>query len=149
MSSKLKSFKPPPGNVENWKIAKSATGGYIKMVESKYGKYVIKDAIVEGKFAPRIVLEGDKHIDGANYTMIYNCITEPFLMIEHAHSHDYDQFLCFIGGNPADVGDFGAEVELYLDGEKITITSTTIFHIPKGLVHCPLNFKRIDKPIVF
>ncbi len=121
------------------------------MAESKYGKYVIKDAIVEGQFAPRIILEGDKHIGGANYTMVYNCITEPFLMIEHAHSHDYDQLLCFIGGNPLDFGDLGAEAEIYLgeEGEKHVINSTSIVHIPKGLIHCPLRFTRVEQPFVF
>ena len=45
----------------------------------------------------------------------------------------------------------GAEVELYLgeEGERHVITHTTIVHIPKGMIHCPLNFKKIDRPIMF
>ena len=33
--------------------------------------------------------------------------------------------------------------------EKHTITSTTIVFIPKGLNHCPLNFRVIKKPVLF
>jgi hypothetical protein len=53
--------------------------------------------------------------------------------------------------------DLGGEVELTLseDGvnlEKFVITEATNVYIPKGLYHCPLNFKRVDnpdKPILF
>jgi hypothetical protein len=121
------------------------------MAGSKYEKYIIKDAVVEGKFAPRILLEGEKDAGGANYTMVYNCIAEPFLMVENAHTHDYDQFLAFIGSNPMDFGDLGGEAEVYLgeEGEKHIINSTSIVHIPKGFTHCPLRFTRVDRPFVF
>jgi hypothetical protein len=47
--------------------------------------------------------------------------------------------------------DFGAEVELVMgkEGEKHVITSTTFVYIPKGLLHCPLVFKKVDRPIMF
>lgn len=121
------------------------------MAETKYGKLKLKELVVDGKFVPRVVLTGEKHGDGANFSMVYNCITEPWVMRSDPHAHPFDQFLCFMGGNPTDVGDFGAEVELTVgdEGEKLIIDTTTIVYIPKGLMHCPLNFKRIDKPIIF
>jgi hypothetical protein len=72
-------------------------------------------------------------------------------MIKEPHKHDFDQFLCFLGGNPLDVGDFGAEAELWLGEEKgkHIINTTSIVHVPKGLIHGPLIFTRVDKPIVF
>jgi len=33
--------------------------------------------------------------------------------------------------------------------EKHTITSTTVVYIPKGVWHCPLNFRAIRKPVLF
>jgi hypothetical protein len=53
--------------------------------------------------------------------------------------------------------DLGGEVELTLseDGvhlEKFVITKATNVYVPKGLYHCPLNFKKINnpkKPILF
>ena len=37
----------------------------------------------------------------------------------------------------------GEEQELHI------INKPTIVYFPKGLLHCPLNFKKIDKPILF
>jgi len=53
------------------------------------------------------------------------------------------------GEIPKDLMDFDAEVEMYLDGEKNVITVPSIIHVPTGLPHCPLNFKRIGNPIMF
>jgi hypothetical protein len=57
------------------------------------------------------------------------------------------------GGNPMNFKDFGAEVELVMgegeEAEKYTITSTTWVYVPKNLPHCPLNFKKVDRPIMF
>ncbi len=57
----------------------------------------------------------------------------------------------FIGGNPMDFKDFGAEVEFVMgeEGEKHIINTTTWVYIPKGLLHCPLTFTKVDKPIMF
>jgi hypothetical protein len=35
-----------------------------------------------------------------------------------SHKHDVDEYLFFIGGNPQNVADFGAEVELCLGEEQ-------------------------------
>ena len=29
------------------------------------------------------------------------------------------------------------------------INAATIVYIPKGLIHCPLNFKKVTKPVMF
>ena len=72
-------------------------------------------------------------------------------MDEEPHSHDFDEFLCFLGNNPKDQKDFGAEIEISMgkEGEKQVIDTATVVCIPKGVIHCPINFKRIDKPILF
>ncbi len=100
--------------------------------------------------SPMMRFKGKERCD-ANLTMALSCITEPFLMIKEPHKHDFDQFLCFIGGDPRNFGEFDAEVEFRIGdkGEKRVITSTSIIYVPKGLVHGPLNFKRVDKPIMF
>jgi hypothetical protein len=50
-----------------------------------------------------------------------------------------------------DFKDFGAEVELEMgeEAEKHIINTTTWVYIPAGLLHCPLIFKKVDKPIMF
>lgn len=72
-------------------------------------------------------------------------------MIKDTHKHDFNQLLCFMNGDMLNIRDFGGEVELSLgeEGEKHIINTTTIVNIPAGLPHCPLNFKKIDRPIIF
>ena len=118
------------------------------MTNKKYQELIFEEPIVEGNFAPKI---GLKDLEGLNIRIAYNCVSEPFFMIKNAHKHEHAQYLCFIGGNPMDIRDFGAEVELSLgdEGEKYIINKTTVVHVPAGLSHCPLNFTKVDKPIIF
>jgi hypothetical protein len=121
------------------------------MPESKYEKYFIKEPIVEGRFTPRLVFFSGRHFGEINFSVLWNCVTEPWLMEERPHSHEFDQFLHFYGANPLDITDFDAEVEFSLgeEGEKHIIDKATVVHIPKGTIHCPLNFKVVNKPVIF
>jgi hypothetical protein len=65
------------------------------------------------------------------------------------HSHHEGEVLYFIGGDPMNFKEFGAEVEFYIDGEQYFITSTTFVYIPPDVPHCPLFFRKVDKPIMF
>jgi hypothetical protein len=125
------------------------------MAETKYGKYIMKaplrkatnDEVIE----PIVHLIGERDGGGANITFSRSWITQPLTMIKEPHKHDFDQFLLFMGGNPLDVNDFGAEIEITLgaEEEKHKIDAPTLVHIPKGLLHGPLKYKRVDKPIEF
>jgi hypothetical protein len=86
---------------------------------------------------------------GINSTCILVPVLQPRLMEEQPHKHDFHQFLCFLGSNPLDIGEFDAEIEVWLgeEGEKHTITSPTILHYPPGLVHNPLNYKKVGRPV--
>jgi hypothetical protein len=115
-------------------------------------KYVIQDLkgqiIRDGK----LIFDGFK-VDhdklGEPCSILYSAVTEPHLLVDKPHMHDFPHFLCLFGSNPMDLMDFDAEVEMYLDGEKNIITVPSITHVPTGLPHCPLNFKRIGSPIMF
>jgi hypothetical protein len=116
---------------------------------SKYDKYFVEESFDKGDFAPKIRFYAWPHFGDINYSLIWNCITGELLMEKEPHAHPFDQFLNFYGGNPMDIRDFGAEVELTIEGEKHIITKTTVVHIPKYTMHCPLYFKRVDRPIIF
>lgn len=87
------------------------------------------------------------------FTQVLRPIYRPYRMIDKPHVHNCAEYLYFIGGNPMDFRDFGAEVEFVIgegeDAETYIINSTTWIYIPAGLPHCPLDFKRVDKPIMF
>ena len=121
------------------------------MSQHKYDNYFFKEPIVQGKFAPRLIFYSEEHVGDKPFSVLWNCVAEPFFMVETPHSHEFDQFLHFYGGDSRNIADFDAEVELSLgnEGEKHIITETTVVHIPKGMIHCPLNFKVVNKPVIF
>jgi hypothetical protein len=118
-------------------------------VADKYGKYFIQEPVEIGKFAPCMRYSSD--FPDTNFTIRLHFIDGPWLMEDKPHAHDFDQFSCFIGGNPRDIRDFGAEVEFFIgeEQEKHVITTTTILYIPRGLIHAPLHFKKVARPIIF
>ncbi len=128
------------------------------MAKEKYGKYVLKADKLQMKiFDPVNQLHPGVGFWGGDYWgktvgMSWTCISRPLLMDPYPMIHDNcDEYLCFVGGNMLNMFDFGAEVELYMgpEEEKHIITGATIVYIPKGFEHCPLNFKKVDKPVLF
>ena len=88
---------------------------------------------------------------GSGTTLGYHCIAEPGYRVDKPHSHNYHELLCFFGGDPTNINDFGAEIRICLGDEleEYVITSPTIVSLPAGLQHCPLEVTKCTKPIVF
>ena len=120
------------------------------MAERKYEKYVVNKAVATGGFGPEFIYTGDVEYN-SNFTIMFLRITEPTLMEEYAHSHDFDMYLYFMSFDPDNMGDLGADIEIGLGEERelYQITTPTSVYIPAGMIHCPLEFKRVDKPILF
>jgi hypothetical protein len=87
----------------------------------------------------------------ANFSMGWRYIPKPMLFDRIPHSHPFDEFLCFLGGNLENMFDFDATIELNMgeEGELYLIEQPTVVYMPAGFVHTPLTFKRIDKPVLF
>ena len=102
-------------------------------------------------------LKSDPGFGNKDFALSWWPISEPFEMISETHAHDFDQFLIFVGGDMNNMTDLGGEVELTIgeneeELEKFVFTTATVVHIPAGLFHCPLNFKKVNdpaKPILF
>jgi hypothetical protein len=129
-----------------------------KVTETKYGKYIKREPVKmptprQRQAYPGVVVNEEmwSEMSASNCNFAFMCVSEAYLMPDPPHKHPYDEFLYFIGGDPTNVKDFGAEIEIALgeEWEKHTITTTSIVYIPKGLQHCPINVKRVDKPIFF
>lgn len=65
--------------------------------------------------------------------------------IVEAHTHDFDEVLCYFGTDSNDPHDLGAEVELWLGDEQHIITKSAIIFIPKGLQHGPLIYRKVNR----
>jgi hypothetical protein len=64
-----------------------------------------------------------------------------------AHTHDFDEILGFYGSDPYNPGELNGEIEFWLDDEKYLLTKSCIIFVPKGLKHCPLFIRKLDKPL--
>jgi len=122
------------------------------MNESKYGKYIVR-GIATKESMPGVMpsaFGGPKDWAGINHRIKWDYVSKP-VKIEEAHSHDFEEFLCFMGSNPTDTEDFDAEIEVSMgkEGEKQLINTPTVVVIPKGMVHSPINFKKVDKPVIY
>ena len=131
------------------------------MAKTKYGKYFLKEpwgTVHPGTppDAPVYIGIGQKSpVKGWDepLTQVLRPVYKAYKMIPEGHMHSCAEILYFIGGDPMNFKEFGAEVEFTIgegdEAETHIINTTTWVYVPAGLLHCPLNFKRVDKPIMF
>ncbi|OGN88646.1 MAG: hypothetical protein A2158_08035 [Chloroflexi bacterium RBG_13_46_14] len=83
-------------------------------------------------------------------TLGYHCIY-PGYSAPITHSHNHHELLCFVGGNPENVNDLGAEVSVCLgeEQEEHVFDTATIVSIPPNLKHCPVTVRNVSTPLVF
>jgi hypothetical protein len=127
------------------------------MYQGKYAKYLTTD-IKEDTMLPDVIpgptfgFRGDSQIPGSKANFGWNVITKPYFLDRVTHVHAGDEYLCFLAGNVPDCfSEFDAECDIYLGEEQelYTIKEPTIVYIPKGLWHCPLEFRKVNKPLLF
>jgi len=119
--------------------------------DSKYGEYVLTTELYKkiGHYTGTSLVARDGILQG-NVSMCYHCLAKP-ISFDKPHSHDFEETLCFIGGNPLDITDFEAVIEYTIDGEKHVLTKPGCVTMPRGVPHCPITIKNVspEKPIVF
>ncbi|MBA7695788.1 hypothetical protein ES703_104424 [subsurface metagenome] len=131
------------------------------MAETKHGKYIItgtkldlelpsyrRDAteIAAGNHTRLIYLD-EEVIKGAFYVECVWYWKGSEQPIVGAHTHPFDEVIAFFGTNPEDPQDLCGEVELWLEDEKHILTKSCLVFVPRGLKHCPLIIRRVDRPI--
>lgn len=119
------------------------------MAESKYEKYVLRDSYKRVFDLESFSAHDDELQCG--FIMVYQPFDKPFRLPPEKHRHEFTQIICFLGSNPLDVREFDADIELSMgeEGEVIHINSPTVITVPPGMYHCPLDFKRVGKPVIF
>ena len=122
------------------------------MEKKKYWRQVIRGPFYKelepGMAGTSIWAHHNEYKNGT--TLGYHCITSNYQALM-THSHDFHELLCFLGGNPENINDLGAEVRICLGDEleEQIITTAAIVSIPPGMKHCPLRVTKITKPFVF
>ncbi len=131
------------------------------MAALKYKKYIVTDlqvpedvqkkgeAVGYNERATRILWLDENVVEGA-FSVIcswYWKATET--PGTPAHSHDFDEVIGFFGSDPQNPNDLGGEVEFWLEDEEYILTKSCLIYAPKGLKHCPLRVRKVDRPIFF
>ena len=138
------------------------------MTESKYEKYVVRHLIppdpnVEWGLSelgiPELffLLRSSGPIKESNTMIEYAWIVKDTAFgvtrDRPPHSHDCDEIFIFLGTDPENKEELGAEVELWMgDGEqteKLLINTSGLVFIPKGLPHLPIFFKNVKKQLLW
>jgi hypothetical protein len=63
------------------------------------------------------------------------------------HAHTFDELFCYFGTNMDDPGDLGGEIEFWLEDEMFILTRSFQVYIPANMMHNPLRFHRMDRPM--
>ena len=129
------------------------------MAALKTDKYIITDVrhlpevkrAKEARYAEwarRVLWLDDKVIEGA-FHVNFSWYLKPCSDDESVpHTHDFDEVIGFIGSDHENPQDLGGEIELWLEDEKHVLRNSCLVYIPRGLKHCPLEVKRVDRPII-
>ena len=108
-----------------------------------------------GDFMPpyQAYFRGQDCMEGAEFYASYRCYMKEAFLDRETNIHTEEEHLCFMGYDMTDpFGSFDAEIELWIGKdpnhlEKHIITEPTIVRIPPFTWHCPLEFKRVTKPV--
>jgi hypothetical protein len=128
------------------------------MSNQKYAKCILPAPIIKVPPEDGANTDGYKYLSvfahkgelKTNHTLGFHYMTEKYEDV-YPHTHQGSEILCFVGGDPKNINDFDAEIEIVLgeEGEVHTITTPSVVSIPGGLIHGPLRFKRVTKPVFF
>lgn len=116
--------------------------------------WVEKYAPVDGKLpsAPEGFLKlllwiDGKKLSGAPYMEAVWFITSNDTGPEE-HSHDFDEFIGFIGTDIEHPEELGAEIHFFIGDEEITVTKSCLIYIPRGIKHSPILVPKLECPII-
>jgi hypothetical protein len=69
--------------------------------------------------------------------------------MEEPHVHAFDEVIGFISSDPDNPSDLDAKMEINLGDETHFLTKSCLVYIPAGMKHCPLTFRKVNRPVFF
>ena len=128
------------------------------MANNKYGNYILRD--VRKPWPSFGAMNSDflsgtpefmKEIEGArpNFALYY--VVRAGMFAEPPHYHPNEEYLMFLSADPHDMKNLGATVEIAFgeEWEKTEFSTSAMVYFPKGLMHCPIHVKKLDRPFLF
>jgi hypothetical protein len=124
------------------------------MVKTDYEKNLVRRPVyksgagIEGRQSPAMTYMSNDLVPGCNVNLEFSWICGLPSPNPHMreHTHDYDLVALYIGGDPLDESDLGADLVYYVGGQPISFHKNASFFIPKGTKHGPVIWKSFRKP---
>ena len=89
-------------------------------------------------------------IEGAHYFMAASHLgTTGRGAPDIEHTHDFDEYLVFLGTDHKEPSNLGGEIEFWLEDEQYIINKTALIFVLRGMKHLPLYFRKIGSPVLF
>lgn len=121
------------------------------MTGNKYAKNIVTIPFRKTREGTLFSTGGDI-LGGFSLNVIYACAYTTGItgLSAKTHVHEYDEAVYFIGSDPYHLDELGAEVEVSIgtEEEKHVFDKPTVLIAPKGLYHCPIVTRSIEKPYV-
>jgi hypothetical protein len=143
------------------------------MAKSKYEKYVTrKPAIIKSDYSEEVpktekiplrtpvdtgpmVIFSKSFVNEANSIVEYGIVSGDMTIGDGSfvskHKHDYEEIFLFLGTDPKDPRDLGAEVEFWIgegkDQEKIVFNTSSSIYVPPGVAHFPQIWRNVRRPV--
>jgi hypothetical protein len=117
-----------------------------KTLVTKPAYEVGRNTAVTGRRLPSMTYMSNEFVPGCDVYVEYGwiwAVPDPNPLIGE-HTHDYDQIVLHIGTDPQNPEDLGAEFEIVIDGEPVTINRTHSLYLSKGVKHGPITWKRVQ-----
>ena len=121
------------------------------MDEKKYEKFIMTDLNTEKDNIGTLLFSLDEKVINNIPFFTETAWVWPksnkIVMEEKSHSHQFEEVVTLFGTDPENPKDLCGEVEFWMGDEKYMITQSCIIYVTKGIMHCPLIFHRVDRPI--
>lgn len=122
------------------------------MTETKYGKHILREPFITAtpEFGGAKVFGYDDR-DNIGIIYEYHCINREDWTVAESRVSDTWELMCFLGGDPREIADLGAQVNFCLgnDNEEYNLSGATVVTIPPGMKHGPVSVQDYNSPLVF
>jgi len=134
---------------------------YVMNTEGEYGQYIVQTlqapqfspgfAEFYATYAKRLLWMDSRVVPGSfqmNMSWYMHASDCRPLLKHDEHVHEHDEMIGFIGSNPEDPYDLGAEIEIGINGELHRLTKSSIIFMPAGMKHLPLSIISLERPVL-
>jgi hypothetical protein len=144
-----------PGKFENCVVRDTAV---LKWTGDRYVEEILneKHPVPDGKDLGFRVICSNTMIKGSDIFIEYGYVKENGAKGTgkdySPHKHPYPEVFLFIGTNPDDLSDLGAEVEFWLgegkDLSKIVLKKPGSIYVPPNVAHFPQIWRNVKRPVL-